>query len=546
MAFCIVAAGFGASVLVSFWRLYYGISLSDESFYVALQYRLAMGDRLFVDELNTLQLFAALTYPVVKAYVGILGTGGLVLFLRACFFCFVLAQSSLVFHLFKKRVGLASALALAALPIGFVPYCIPSLSYNTLGVGFCMAGSLLLFQSLGREPGPLRTSSRSSAVSAGLCHGLCVVAFPTLACVVLLSWFILMCRRKSRSILGAYTTGGALVAVPLLLLFPWQAFQNAMAFTAGRFSTLSGWSGAKLYALVRDFYYWGPSKPWIAGITILSLASRKKRFAALTCALIPLSVWVGTHITEGTLQMALYLLCLAPFAFCFVADTPQARTLLLLVWLPSLVGALATGFTSTNATRASGLGAFAGALCCVLFLMEGIQKRVGLKALGALPAVFCAGFFFAHTWKVIYRDAPIQELTAAVSMGPFDRIYTTPKRKEFIESLQSDLRQVENEEGRVVFFDALPAGYLMTRMRPAAPTVWNCIQFSVGTDKHRCLDFYRSHLSPNNVAVQLIGVTEDVALLDFVQRYHTLWREHVDYRIFTGTANRQKLAERKG
>lgn len=540
MAFYIVAALFGASVLVSFWRLYYGISLSDESFYVALQYRLAMGDRLFVDELNTLQLFAVLTYPIVKVYVGLMGSEGLVLFLRACFLCFVLAQSSLVFHLFKKRVGPASALALAALPVGFAPYCIPNLSYNTLGVGFCFAGSLLLFHSFGRE---WNTISRKSALVAGLCHGLCAVAFPTLISVVALSWIFLLCRRDSRRVIGAYTAGGALIAVPLLVFFPWQAFQEAMAFTAGRFSTLSGWSGAKLYGLARDFYYWGPSKLWMAAITLLSLASRKKWLVVLTCALFPIGIWIDTYITEGTLQMSLYLLCLAPLAFFFVADRTQARTLMFIVWVPSLVGALATGFTSTNATRASGLGAFAGAVCCLLFLIEGIQSRVKVKALGALPAVLCAGFFFIHTWKVVYRDAPISELTAAVSLGPFDRIYTTPERKEFLESLRADLKQVENEEGRVVFFDALPAGYLMTRMRPASPTVWNCIQFSVGKDKNRCRDFYLAHLSPNNVVVQLIGVTEDTALLDLVQRYHALWREHDNYRIYTGTAGTQRLSE---
>ena len=63
-----VAVAVALVALAFTWRrLFLGIDLNDEGFYVAVPYRFALGARPFVDEMNILQTAAVLRLPVRQA-----------------------------------------------------------------------------------------------------------------------------------------------------------------------------------------------------------------------------------------------------------------------------------------------------------------------------------------------------------------------------------------------------------------------------------------------------------------------------------------------
>ena len=71
-------------------RLFLGIDLSDEGFYVAVPYRMALGARPFIDEMSMLQTAEFFVYPFVKLYVWLTGgADGIVLFTRHLYLAWV-------------------------------------------------------------------------------------------------------------------------------------------------------------------------------------------------------------------------------------------------------------------------------------------------------------------------------------------------------------------------------------------------------------------------------------------------------------------------
>jgi hypothetical protein len=64
-------------------RLFIGVDHTDESLYIAMPYRLWLGDRPLIDEYSVVQFSAILLEPFVGAYVKLTGgTDGIILYFR--------------------------------------------------------------------------------------------------------------------------------------------------------------------------------------------------------------------------------------------------------------------------------------------------------------------------------------------------------------------------------------------------------------------------------------------------------------------------------
>ena len=138
-----------AVVGITYWRLWYGIDLTDESFYVVLPYRFVLGARPFVDETTVAQQAGLLVFPFVWLYHLAAGVDGVVLYVRHLEFLMSLLVGAAIFVSLRGvlRSG-AAALLLACTAVAFAPFDIHSLSYNTIGGGLFTAGCLLGYLSL--------------------------------------------------------------------------------------------------------------------------------------------------------------------------------------------------------------------------------------------------------------------------------------------------------------------------------------------------------------------------------------------------------------
>jgi hypothetical protein len=179
---------------LTYWRLYYGIDFTDESFYVAVPYRLVLGAHPFVDETaGAQQLAAILIYPFIRAYDAVAGTTGVVLFVRHLQFLFSLTVSLAVVLALRPVLETRRAVLVGLAAVAFVPFGIHSLSYNTLGSGLFAAGCLLGFQCL------LEPERRATRVLAGLSHGLAVFVYPPLIAAVTACYLIRLLLARGRA-----------------------------------------------------------------------------------------------------------------------------------------------------------------------------------------------------------------------------------------------------------------------------------------------------------------------------------------------------------
>ena len=139
IAAVVVAAG------LTYGRLYYGVDLTDEAFYIAVPYRFVLGAAPLIDETNIVQQTpVVLLYPFVGLWHWLVGIDGLILYARHLHLLFTLVVGFAVFASLKRLLDDAiSSVVCAAAAVVFVPFGIHGLSYNTFASGFFTAGCFL-------------------------------------------------------------------------------------------------------------------------------------------------------------------------------------------------------------------------------------------------------------------------------------------------------------------------------------------------------------------------------------------------------------------
>ncbi|MGD0998147.1 MAG: hypothetical protein ABR941_07505, partial [Thermoleophilia bacterium] len=198
-------------------RLFLGIDLNDEGFYVAVPYRFALGARPFVDEMNILQTAEFFVFPFVKLYVWLTGgADGIVLFTRHLYLAWVTCVSLIGCLGLKKLVRWEHALAASLVCLTFVFVSTTNLSYNTVG-----AGLLVIGMALGARAVVSRGRDRWLA-AAGVAQALAALAYPTLVLALPVTAVCLACSTPGRRwrALRAWALGAGvtLTAEALLLV----------------------------------------------------------------------------------------------------------------------------------------------------------------------------------------------------------------------------------------------------------------------------------------------------------------------------------------
>ncbi len=168
------------------WRLWQGMDLRDESFYVVVPYRFSVGDRPFVDETSILQVPGLLTYPLIKPFVALQGgrANGIIMYARHLYLLFMLAVAVAAGFALRRLLRWQYAALVALLYVTFLFIARPELSYNTMGYGFLTLG--VAFGLIGltakkddASGGSARRPGLGWLGAAGVMHGLAAFAFPT-------------------------------------------------------------------------------------------------------------------------------------------------------------------------------------------------------------------------------------------------------------------------------------------------------------------------------------------------------------------------------
>jgi hypothetical protein len=479
-----VLAVFAAVAVIGFmaWRLRFGVDLRDEAYYSALPYRFVLGDRPFVDEMNLLQLPALLVYPLVKAYVALEGSSaGIVLFMRVAWIVFAGGLAAGAFAFLRTLMRWPVALVASLFAFVTVPYNIPSLSYDTLGMGLLAAGMLLGAHAV------VNGRRRWWLIAAGLAHGLAAVAYPTLALgvVAYAAALVALYRRRAPGALAAYL-GGLAPAVGalggLVLNVAPARVRAAWRYT----SSLAGYGGGqrKLDVMLQQAQLFLPRQTLLLGGLAVSLAlvlllgSR-----GLPALLLPAALLFPVHgfwpYAHGLVAITLIGVVGLVTGVCLLAEERARR---LLVWgvLPALAAGLVTGYTSTNGFINAGIGFFP-AVFATAGLLAIASRHIALGREGnevvaawavAIPLVLLLAGFAAAQYSSVHRQPGQQTLSTRIPGGPFAGLYTTRSKARYEEQLRADVVAFVPRDRCVLFFNDFPAPYLMTSARPAAQALW--------------------------------------------------------------------------
>jgi hypothetical protein len=493
------------------WRMRHGVDVTDEAFYLAVPLRFVLGDRPFVDELNITQTAALLTLPFVKLWTMIVGSAaGIVLFARLLYLAFFSLVGWSVYAFARTRLSYASSILVGAACIGFIPYGLPGLSYNSWSAGLFTIG---LFVAARWLLAP--TSTRRPLFWAGVAHGAAAFAYPTMTAAVLtatVAIFFLASGDRLRAT-ARYVAGGlgfAVVVTPFFLVAGVGHLREVIAYSSVS-DQVAGATSERLSALLTAWLAMNPQLGLAAFLVALAmvLVRRWPRLIVLTLPFIPLLA-NGAVVPTRNLAIMGYLSCFAVLGplLCFaLRERRVARIMIVGIGLPASVSGLVTCWSSSNTILASAIGFYPlaqlASVALTMFIVETARRWQPAPLRSALtlsPAVFIyAVLCYATADKTCIREAPLSKMTVMVTEGPYRGIYTTPERKAALAELSAAIVTSTAASARALFYFDFPAGYLIAYRRPLITSAWT---FALPSRLEPDRRFFLARAAPGDVVVR--------------------------------------------
>ncbi len=514
---CVAAA----AVVLTWRRLFIGMDLQDESYYVLVPWRWALGDRPFVNEQNLLQLPGFIVYPFVKAFGLVRGydVTGLMLYTRHLYLLLMIGVAAAVFLLLRRLVRWQLALLVACVYVTYIFWATPQLSYNTLAIAFLTLSVTLggwVVMGLG---GP------RFALASGVSLGFAVIAYPSLLFIVpfwgVLLAFALGLRapamiaeaafahppdpegpptgRLAWRALSLWVLGGVVVLVPFGLLFAsfglrnlWRSWQSTMA-GAQVIHQLGG--AAKAIGIAEGFWRFFSWRPWVflVALGVYLVYRRWPRVGRGLLAFVPVVLWFAAQrpLVWGAGYVLLYAL-LVPYLYLFVPRErrePGAR-LLIWAWVPSLIAGAMTAYTSANGYYQAAVGLAPAMLAGGVFLcwaleamtpapespVGGDDRRSRNPSAGVWSAAIVLVAVVAVTvvfqFQFQQRDIARRELTSRFTSGPWWGIKVTPERRKLLDTFAADLTAQARPDDQLLIFFGGSGYYLYWRGSIASNGYW--------------------------------------------------------------------------
>jgi hypothetical protein len=451
-AFILIAVG------VAFTRLFFGIDFTDECQYVAEALGPLMGGKAFVTDRFFQQSGSLWGTPFLWAFSTLIGsTDGIVLFFRILYFGVTCFTGFLMFKAFRKSSDLDESLALSVLPVLYIPFVIPAMSYNTMALQMTLMSLALLKL--------LKFSKRIGfAVALGMTSAMAIFSYPTLAlaygCFFLLEYRDQAFRPWMNKILIFSILFLTLFSIPIFSIGSDELRKNfAVASAVSLFTWEAKWNTSMFYlsSLLPTVLYF--SAAMVAAVLLWLL---KKPLEFLIVPFLALFYFFAGKSIE--LDTTSGFIIYSVLGFLILASVQ--RVIKGEAWKPNqevimglLVG-LCIGLTSTNGFLNACLG-FSVALIFMLEIAYKFRKKFPWFAWS-----FIVLFYVIAPWSFFYREGRLPELVYQVDSGPFLGLHTNLLKINFLKELEADLKALPPKARSIFVYDSFPAGYLFTGLRP--------------------------------------------------------------------------------
>ena len=514
------ATVFSITVLALWLRTRAGVGFTDESLYVALPYSFTLGHRPLADELAIHQLAGLVSEPLVRAHLWMQGSSsGLVLFMRRSYVAVAVVSALVAARSLRRVAGTGPSLAVAALVIAFVPFCIPNLGYNTVASFELVCGLFSLNESA------LSSRPDRDLFIGTVCLALATIAYPPLAVATLpataaFAWLAARrvegatMRAAIRQTLPVWIAGVGVLILLVVRLAPYLSAENLSRMIELNDSIGKQGGGAQKLEILLGLVAadWKLLAAQAATFTAAALVLRFVRPTWLTTAVVlltgpallaasPLYVkWVAPYTT---IPFAITTLALgSPVALALSRRAlPQPLLAgLSVVAATSLIAGVVVAWSTANGLSNAALGVLPAALITLALLARtGPTGELPPSRMAIPPLAFATSLVAFTLFELathVYDDAPMHTLTETVETGPFAGLKTTPERRDFIEQLQSDLKQVASPDRTILFYDYFPAGYLMSEARPRTAALWMFLLPAQTAARHETRSVYARAFDP--------------------------------------------------
>lgn len=470
------------------YRVTIGVDLSDESYYTTFidgWFKFGLGHS---PNLMLHQTADWLAYPFAYFYYWLIGSNtGIVLFLRCLYVIFSFLAMLCFFNLSKRITPVLVAALTSGVVFLFMPWSLPTLSYNTIGMlGMLMALCLFAIVILDLE----KTMHLRAFLGSCFLWSVAIIAYPTLLIALfffLSTSYLFLTSQKEGFLLRQYAVGCflSISLLSLLLVFTLGLhhlyemlfFTNAVNHVSDgfnrKFTMISHFFSennwffifsviALVMGVVKAFFY---QKHWVTWLNYLFLAT-----LAYFCITFQNRVlFLNSHD---------FIFILTAFGIYIPIQTIRYRTypsIIAIIYCTSVLAGLITTATAYNSLYNYHIGGFLAACLSLLFITPSsflLLRRYYLMTLGLLMSATTV--MIASDYRSIYGEPnnPLELPAVRVSSGVFSGLRTSMLKENIVYNIHHFLPQHTFDKSLAVI--GINSGaYLLTSLRPQTLVTWS-------------------------------------------------------------------------
>ena len=481
------------AIALIFWRCRYGIPDVDESFYITVPYRLLQGDGLFVQEWHLSQMAGILLLPFVWLYRLIFGgMDGIFLAMRyLC--CTVMGITGIFLYTRLKPFNQAGAAIASVAFTLYIPFGIPALSYNSLGIITLTVAMVLLLTAKGKRKLPF--------FIAGVFFAAAVLCNPYLLLLYIGYAIFLLVRRRHTfketscrvdTIRGFfYLTGGAAVVAFVFFGFVFLRVSISEFFKALPLC-LHDPEHPPLHLFEKIIDYFGSigELHWVCAavhiglilLWIICLLDKKRKEHKKTYFMISIiSIFIlliNFYYCFFYLNFLMWPINLiAPFAL-LLCDSPKAKNIFWLLWFPGMFYSFCMHLSSNQFFYAifsgSAVATVGSAILLGMIAKECFtEERVEVLAIliGFVMVWFISLMDVRYT--NVFWDSPVEYQTEHIDQGIYRGINCSQDKMENYKEHLKEWEIVNSyHPDKVLFLSKATWLYLLGDYESSAYSAW--------------------------------------------------------------------------
>lgn len=538
-----ILCGVVLTVVLMYYRAFFGTELTDEAFYVSEAKEMLFGNVPFAYNNSFIALgFAFLLIAIEWVYrLFVPNLEGVVLFTRLCFVTYEILTCGVIFHILQKKTKKSNALLLSGLLLPTVGY-LPNFSYNTIPSFTLLLAGCILYDVLEQEA----KHKKCLLAVAGFITGIACFANPgwggALICFAVL--IVFREREKKYKLKSLLIFGVGVLAELLVVVIPiciqtsfvelWYGFYRMFInpIPADSMNPYKTWAGV-IYSFI------GPLRQWVMifvpTVLFVFLCSQRYIFEEgikLTkrkCFVLAITVGMFVHMLflayqgwgADTRSLWGFSAFCYMIVFLIVGIYKDERLILYLGLYPPMYAVAVIILVSYGATIERFVHAFTIVIPMLYVLLKYQVELVRIVAT-IITVVFIVSLGYAD-FHYVYGDDNFHDLTYRVESGVYKGLYTTEARSEDLPELEEYLNSIIGEDEAYAFRDLVPSAYLMVHKGTMCEmSTWEILQHAHHRNSPAPLfDYYRRRdMIPEKIIYIDFGIDENLSIVESDYRYN--------------------------